>query len=47
VSVINSAVFCNCRRLDRTPDVRTMSLMTDSATILPAHSERSLRRMIC
>ena len=28
VVVIRSAVLCNCRRLDRTPAVRTMSLMT-------------------
>src|SRR3954466_7490608 len=52
VLVINSAVFCNCRRLDLTPALKTMSLMTwTPQTILPAHrratvAEDDLLRLI-
>src|SRR4029077_6386052 len=40
VCVIRSEVCCNCRRLERTPGERTMSLMADS---LP-HWAKSLGR---
>ena len=36
VVLINSAVFCNCSRFDRTPAVRTLSLIVDSALAVAA-----------
>src|SRR6185503_20535380 len=43
VDVMRSEVFCNCRRFDRTPALRTMSAMVHLSGPIPEHTGRRVR----